>query len=86
MVTREGLATCPSEALIAVTKHQDQSHLERKGFIPVYRIQAIRKGNQGRNLKAGTEAEATEKHCLLPCSPLPTQPGFLYTQGPPVHG
>lgn len=33
--------------------------------------------NQGRNLKAGADAELMEEHCLLACSPWLAQPVFL---------
>jgi hypothetical protein len=31
-------------------------------------LREVRAGTQDRNLEAGTEAEATEEHCLLACS------------------
>lgn len=42
-----------------------------------YRSQATIKGSQGRNPKAGTEAEVTEEDCLLACSPAFIQPAVL---------
>jgi len=48
-------------------------NLERKRFISVYKLQFIIEGSQvrtrGRNLEAGTEAEASEEDCLLVCFP-----------------
>jgi hypothetical protein len=53
-------------------KHHDQKLLGRKGLISSYSLQSIMKGArariQGRNLKAGTEAEAKEESCLVACS------------------
>ena len=43
--------------------------------------QCTTEGGQGRNLEAGTEAEATEKHFSLACSPWLAQLAFLYSPG-----
>lgn len=40
-------------------------------------LKKVRERTQGRNLEAGTEAEAIEEHCLLACSCL-AQPIFFY--------
>lgn len=52
-----------------------KSNLKRKEFIFTLQLSGdtpslrkIRTGTQGRNLGAGTEAEATGKRCLLVCS------------------
>lgn len=43
--------------------------LGRTRFITVYSqpSRAVRSGTQGKDLEAGTEAEALDGHCLLAC-------------------
>jgi hypothetical protein len=43
--------------------------------------QSIIEKSQSRNLKARTEAEVMEKHCLLAYSSSLTEPAFLYNSG-----
>ena len=51
---------------MAAMKHHDQSSVERKGFIWLAfphccsALKKVRTGTQGRNLKAGSDAEAME--------------------------
>ena len=48
-------------------KHKDQNQF---GEERVYFIVQLRGHTPAlREVRAGTEAEATEEHCLLPCSP-----------------
>jgi hypothetical protein len=51
-----------------------------------YTLQYIVRGSHGRNLQAGTEAEAIEEHYLLSCSSWFVQTTFLYIPGPPGQG
>ena len=46
----------------------------------------LRPGTQGRNLTAGTEAEAMEEFGLLPCSSWPAQSAFSYNPVPHAQG
>lgn len=63
-------------------KHHDQKQLaEEKAYLPYTSISK----EQGRNLKAGTEEEAMEEHCLLACSSWVGQFAFLHNAGPPVQ-
>lgn len=43
-------------------------------------------GNQGRNLEAGTGAEAMDDCVSLVFFSLPFQPACLYNTGPPAQG
>jgi hypothetical protein len=56
------------------------------GLISAYNVECIMKGNQGRNLEAGTNAEAIKEYCLLAWSPWLAQPAFVYHPGPPYPG
>jgi len=62
---------------IAASQHHDQSNLERKGLFGLYITVHWKKSGQelkhGRQLKAGTDAEAMVL-CLLPVA---CQPAFL---------
>jgi hypothetical protein len=70
-----------------------KSKLRKKGLIPLAlpdNKQSIAEGNwnrgtQGRNLDAGTEAEAMEGWMLLTGSLWLAQPNFLYNLGLPAH-
>lgn len=53
-----------------------KGELWKKGFISAC---SLLKGNQDRNLEAGTEAETTGECCLLACSLGRAQPGFYTT-------
>lgn len=55
-----------------------KTNLGRKGltWLPYPESEFI-EGSRGRNLKAGTEAEAAEGHCLLNCFSWLAQPAFL---------
>lgn len=46
-----------------------------------YITRKVREETLGRNLDAGTEAEAMEAHCLLDCSLWLAQPAFFYNPG-----
>ena len=54
-----------------------------KSNVEERRVLVLKTGQelQGRNLEAGTEAEAMEEHCLLVCSPWLTPSAFLYNPG-----
>ena len=81
---------CPS-LLLNTDKHYDQKQLRREGFIPLtlphhsLSWREAREGPQGRNLEAGTKAEAMGECCLLACSPWLAQPTFLHYSKPPAH-
>lgn len=66
------LFLCPGSSLlffVAVINNMTESSLGRKGLFhfllygPTSR--EAKMGPEGRNLKAGTKSETTEKHCLL---------------------
>lgn len=67
---------------VVVIKHQDQSNLERKGFISSYILQSFLGGSHGRNSvqepEAGSEAEDMKESLSLACSDC-----FLITPGIP---
>lgn len=56
-----------------------KSNSRKKGFDSSYNTQVTLHhcGKSGQALKAGTEAEALEEHCLLACSSWHSQPAFL---------
>lgn len=56
-----------------------------KGFLSAYSLQAIMKGDQGRNLGAETDAEAMEEHCLPAYSSWLSACFFLQNPGPPFQ-
>lgn len=62
---------CPSVLSTAVINIMTKSSLERKGFIWLTSYKPSPKktqaGTQAKNMKAGTEAEPTEKYSLLAC-------------------
>ena len=69
---------------IAVSKHHVQkASLGRKSFfdlhfhIPVHQRKSEQELKQGRDLKAGADAEAMEGCCLLACSSLFSQSAFI---------
>lgn len=64
---------------IVVRKYHDQKQLERS--LPDSSME-LRPGTQGRNLKAGAEAEAMEEFGLLPCSSWLAQSAFSYNPVP----
>lgn len=60
-------------------KHQDQSNLGKSGFIwGVHHF--IIEESQGRNLEAGSDAEAMEEYCLQACSSWLAQPSSYRTK------
>lgn len=65
---------------VAVMKHHDPSTLGRKGFI-WFMLVTSEQESRGRNLEAGTDAEAMEKACFS-CF---TQSVFLQNLGWPVQ-
>ena len=58
LVMREG--GCSNLFPVAMLNTITQSNFGRKGFTLAYKLQSIISGSQGRNLEAGTEAEAIE--------------------------
>ena len=78
---------------IAAVKHHDQGKLGRKGFIRLHfqiTIHHWRKSGQelkqGRNLKAGADAEAMEGCCLLTCFTWLAPPALLSQGHQPKDG
>jgi hypothetical protein len=51
-----------------VIKHYDQKQLGEERVYFILSLQSTVEGSQGRNLEAGTEAEAMEECCFLACS------------------
>jgi len=62
-------------------KHHDQKlpGEEKVYFSYCLSLREVRAGTQDRDPEAGTEAETTQQHCLLTCSPWLTQFAFLNT-------
>lgn len=56
---------------VVMLKFHDQTKVKRQEFTHQHQIPSFKKvmaGTQGRNLRAGNEAEAMEEACLLACS------------------
>ena len=69
---------------IAATEQDDQGNLGKEVYFSSHfqgivhsRVKSRQELTQGRNLEAGTDAEAMEGCCLLACSPWLAQPAFL---------
>lgn len=56
-----------------------------KGLFQLW-LYSITRGRPGQELRARTQIQATEGHCLLACSSLFAQPAFLCHPVPPAHG
>lgn len=68
-------ASCSVCFPVATIKHSDQNQFGEEMVYLAHSSEAIIKGSQGRNLKAGTGAEIVEDCCLLVdsacCPPAP---------------
>lgn len=78
-------------------KHFDRKQLRKERLVLCYTswsrlsLGEVRAGTQGHSVKAGTEAETMEEHCLLGAPPHApamacSQPASLHTLGSPVQG
>lgn len=76
LITANPYKLLPSSILIKTP--WTKGNLGRKRFISPYSFQCTTEGKQGRDLEAGTEAEALEECYLLHFSSWFAQPAFLY--------
>lgn len=82
------LTPCPTWLFIAVIKYQKQ-HLEEillGLYIMTTVYHEVVPATQGWILEGGTEAEAVEKHCLVPCISWVAQSALFYNSGLPSEG
>lgn len=76
--TKNGVLHSVFICFLLLSLKAEYNQLGRKRFMSLSRLQSFQKGSWGRNLKAGTNAEAMEELCLLTCSPQFPQPVLLY--------
>lgn len=78
---------CSSLFSVAVINTRTESSWRETDLFGLHvPITVHQEGKSGWKLKAGTDTETVEEHCLLTCSSWPAQSGFLYNVGSVVWG